>query len=84
MLRSLKIKLPLIIAILCDILLVAEGYATIKKAKPGYEDILNAKYNKQTEYFASVINGWLKDATNTISAADTCVSLGRNEKSATT
>ena len=70
MLRSLKIKLAIIIAVLCVVLLVIEGQTTLKKVKPSYEDLLNGKYNVETEYFASVIDGWLKDSTTSITAVE--------------
>ena len=73
MLRSLKVKMTVIIAVLCVVLLVVEGWTTINKVKPGYEDLLNDKYNAETEYFASVINGWLKDATASITATEAVI-----------
>ena len=73
MLRSLKVKMTVIIVVLCVVLLVVEGWTTINKVKPGYEDLLNDKYNAETEYFASVINGWLKDATASITATEAVI-----------
>ncbi|MCR5324305.1 MAG: methyl-accepting chemotaxis protein [Lachnospiraceae bacterium] len=70
MLRSLKIKLAIIIALLCVVLLVIEGQTTLKKVKPSYEELLNSKYNVETEYFASVIDGWLKSSTTSITAVE--------------
>lgn len=81
MLKSLKLKLIMIIASLCVILLVVEGTATIKKVKPGYENVLNENYNIQTEYFGSVIDSWLEDATNTVTSADTVINAMAAEES---
>ena len=66
----MKVKMAVIIAVLCMVLLIIEGYTTINKVKPDYTDLLNGKYNAETEYFASVINGWLKDATTSITAVE--------------
>ena len=73
MFRSLKIKLAIIIALLCIVLLVVEGQTTLSKVKPSYEDLLNSKYNVETEYFASVIDGWLKDSTASITAVEAVI-----------
>ncbi|MCR5684985.1 MAG: methyl-accepting chemotaxis protein [Lachnospiraceae bacterium] len=73
MLRSLKIKIPIIIAVLCVVLMIVEGMATIKKVKPDYENVLNGKYNAETEYFAAVIDGWVKDATASITATEAVI-----------
>lgn len=81
MLKSLKLKLILIIASLCVTLLVVEGIATIKKVKPGYENVLNENYNIQTEYFGSVIDSWLEDATNTVTSTDTVINAMAAEAS---
>ena len=66
--------MAIIIAVLCSVLLIVEGFSTIRKVKPDYTDLLNGKYNAETEYFASVINGWLKDATTSITAVEAVLS----------
>lgn len=82
MFRSLKIKVPIIIAVVCIIALVVEGLTTINKVTPGYEDLLNGKYNAETEYFASVINGWLKDSTHSIVAVESVINAAGKTASA--
>lgn|GEM_PF-107706 len=73
MIKSLKLKMAVIIALLCVILLVIQGYSTLHKVKPDSENLLDSVYDEQTEHFASVINSWLKDATSSVAAADTVV-----------
>ena len=81
MIKSLKVKLTLIIAALIVVLLVIEGVVTIKQAESRYEGLLNKNYNVQTEYYASVIDRWLSDATNTVAGADTVISALKDENS---
>ena len=80
--KSLKTKLTLIIAALCVVLLIVEGFSTLKKVNPAYEDLLCKNYDSETAYFASVIDGWLGEAMATIDAVDAVASgeVGRNRK----
>ncbi|MCR5419236.1 MAG: methyl-accepting chemotaxis protein [Lachnospiraceae bacterium] len=74
MLKSLKVKIPLIIAVLCVLLLIAECYFTMGRVKKNFEVTLNESYNIRTQYFSAVINGWLIDGTATVKAVETAIS----------
>ena len=73
MLKSLKLKMVLIIAILCAVLLAAECFFTYKKTDASFQDVLNANYNARTEYFASVIEGWLMQSTGIVRSAEAAI-----------
>ncbi len=70
MLRSLKIKMILIIAILCAALLAAECIVTYNKTKASFEQVLNDNYTVRTNYFSAVIDGWLIDSTGIVNSAE--------------
>lgn len=73
MIKSLKLKMAIIIALLCIVLLVVQGYSTLRKVEPDSENLLNSVYDEQTEHFAAVINSWLKNATSSVASAETVV-----------
>ena len=73
MFKSLKVKLVVIIDLLCALLLITECYFTINKVKESFETTLNESYHIKTNYFASEINGWLIDGTGTVKAVETSV-----------
>ena len=76
--KSLKIKLVLIIAILCAVLLAGECFVIYKKSAASFEGQLNENYNVQTEFFAAELTGWLLQTTGTVSAAEAAIGSGEN------
>ncbi|MCR5109085.1 MAG: methyl-accepting chemotaxis protein [Lachnospiraceae bacterium] len=70
MFRSLKVKMVVIIAVLCALLLIAESFFAIRKVKESNEAILNEDYDFRTQYYAGTINGWLIDAAGIASSAE--------------
>ena len=76
--KSLKIKLVLIIAVLCAILLAGECFVIYQKTKTSFEDQLNKNYNVQTEFFAAELTGWLIKTTGTVSAAEAAIGSGES------
>jgi len=82
MIKSLKLKLVLVIAILCAALLSLECYVTFRKTQSSFEDSLNANYNYKAEYFAAVVNNWLVNETGTVDSAITAVTSGENDNEA--
>ncbi|MBO7401541.1 MAG: methyl-accepting chemotaxis protein [Lachnospiraceae bacterium] len=69
MIKSLKLKLVLIIAILCSALLSVECMVIYRKTKENFESVLNENYEIKAKYFASVINGWILEEFGTVDAA---------------
>ena len=73
MFKSLKLKLIVIIAVLCTVSLLIQSYSTLRSVEKSTGNLLNESYNIRTEYFASQINGWLIDGTATVKAVETTV-----------
>ncbi|MCR5154502.1 MAG: methyl-accepting chemotaxis protein [Lachnospiraceae bacterium] len=73
MFKSLKIKMVVIIAALCAILLVTQSYFTMQKVNESSETILDDNYDIRTRYYASAIDGWLIEATGIVSAAEASI-----------
>ncbi len=73
MFRSLKVKIVVIIAVLCALLLIVESFFAIRRVRESNEAILDESYDTKTEYYASVINGWLIDATGIAGSAEASV-----------
>jgi methyl-accepting chemotaxis protein len=69
MIKSLKIKMVLIIAVLCSVLLSVECFVIYRKTKENFENVQDDSYSAKTDYFASVINGWVLEELGTINAA---------------
>ncbi len=78
--KSLKVKLVLIISVLCMALLALEGYTTHSKTKTLFEDSLDATYDARTKYFAAVIEGWLNEAVSTVKSAEMAVASAPSAK----
>ncbi|MBR5732564.1 MAG: hypothetical protein IKX80_03890, partial [Lachnospiraceae bacterium] len=73
MLRSLKVKLVIIIAVLCAAVLALECFVTYKRTSSSFEDVLNENYEIKTDYFATTIDGWMHEETGTLSAIESAV-----------
>ncbi|MBR4760822.1 MAG: methyl-accepting chemotaxis protein [Lachnospiraceae bacterium] len=73
MFKSLKLKIIVIIAVLCTAVLLIQSYSTLHSMEKSTETSLNESYNIRTDYFASEINGWLIDGTATVKAVETAV-----------
>ncbi len=73
MFKSLKLKLIVIIAVLCTVSLLIQSYSTLRSVEKSTGNSLNESYNIRTEYFASQIHGWLIDGTATVKAVETTV-----------
>ncbi len=69
----MKIKIVMVIAVLCSLMLVTESFFAIRKVKESDETILNDNYDLRTRYYASVIDGWLIEATGIVGAAEASV-----------
>ena len=76
--KSIKLKMVLIIAVLCAALLSIECYATYKRVSEGYEDILNDNYDLTTNNYCKTIEGWLKDEIGTLNAVKMAVVASDN------
>jgi len=70
MFKSLKVKLILMIAILCAGLLTAECFITYDKTRVTFERTLKESYESKTDFFGAVIDGWLLEANGIVSAAE--------------
>ncbi|MCR5829067.1 MAG: methyl-accepting chemotaxis protein [Lachnospiraceae bacterium] len=68
--KSLKIRLIVLIATLCVVLLGAECFFTYKKTGESFEKTLRENYDARTEYFGAVIDGWLLEATGIVGSAE--------------
>ena len=75
MFRSLKIRIVAIIAVLCIVLLTAEGLTTIFNVRKGYEAILNEDYDLRTQYYSAKIEGWLIEAIGKVEAVESFLNL---------
>ncbi|MCR5338944.1 MAG: methyl-accepting chemotaxis protein [Lachnospiraceae bacterium] len=73
MFKSLKLKLIVIIAVLCTVSLLIQSYSTLRSVEKSTGNLLNESYNIRTEYFASQIHSWLIDGTATVKAVETTV-----------
>ena len=73
MLRSLKVKLVIIIAVLCAAVLALECFVTYRRTNVSFEDVLNENYEVKTDYFSSMIDGWMVQESGTLSAIESAV-----------
>ena len=73
MFKSLKVKMVVIIAVLCAALLIVEAFFAILTVKTSYEETLNQSYDIRTQYYSSVIKGWLIEAAGTVRAVETAI-----------
>ncbi|MBO7633416.1 MAG: methyl-accepting chemotaxis protein [Lachnospiraceae bacterium] len=73
MLRSLKVKLVIIIALLCAAVLALECFVTYKRTNVSFEDVLNENYEYKTDYFSSMIDGWMQSESGTLNAIESSV-----------
>ncbi len=73
MIKSIKLKMVLIIALLCAALLSIECFATYKRVQVEYEDLLNDSYRLTTDNYTKTIEGWLKDEIGTLNAVKMAV-----------
>ena len=73
MLRSLKVKLVIIIAVLCAAVLALECFVTYRRTNVSFEDVLNENYEVKTDYFSSMIDGWMVQESGTLNAIESAV-----------
>ncbi|MBQ7636542.1 MAG: methyl-accepting chemotaxis protein [Lachnospiraceae bacterium] len=73
MIKSLKIRIVVIIAALCALMLITESIFAILRVKSSNEEILDENYDLKTKYYASTIEGWLIEATGIVGAAEATV-----------
>ncbi|MCR5431041.1 MAG: methyl-accepting chemotaxis protein [Lachnospiraceae bacterium] len=70
MFKSLKIKMIMMVAILCAILLTAECFITYDKTRVTFERTLQENYAARTDFFGAVIDGWLLESRGVVAAAE--------------
>jgi len=73
MLRSLKVKLVIIIAVLCAAVLALECFVTLKRTEVSFEDVLDENYEIKTDYFSSTIDSWMIEEAGTLQAIESAV-----------
>ncbi len=73
MFKSMKIKMVVIIAVLCTLMLSTECYFAVNRVKGSDKEILNENYDLRTRYYASTIEGWLIEATGIVGSAEASV-----------
>ncbi len=66
MFKSLKLKLIVIIAVLCTVSLLIQSYSTLRSVEKITGNSLNESDNIRTEYFVSQIHCLLIDGTATM------------------
>ncbi len=73
MLRSLKLKMVFVIAILCAVLLLAECFVIYKNTKVSFEDLLNNNYHIKTDYFSTMVDELIQEEEGTLKSVESAV-----------
>ena len=77
--KSLRLKLVLIIAVLVAALLVAEGCISMHYSKDSYEDKMDDWYEKTTAHFTAVIDGWMLEEATYVNAMESMMATVEND-----
>ena len=80
--KSLKIKLIVVITVFVSLVLAVEGVLMLKTMQDSYRTEMDNEYVVKSQYYSSVINGWLLEDVGLLTGAESVVAASESAEDA--